>query len=880
MKKSLSLLCLLVSTMLSAQQITETYYFSNPAITASEEYVTVSFPNTMQSAELGNPQLPYRAVTLLLPPGCEASTVELEFGSLINLTVGELFPKQATRPVSFASTGEFFKNEDLYNSKSLYPTKAEGQLTTSFYRGHSIANVAFSPVVYLPSEKTISYYSSVTVKVSYTKTEKAAEALKLLKDADDLEMMIDNSEEISGYSVVNSKDADDYEILIISTSTYESSFDELRTLYLKQGLISQFKSVSDIYSEMSGVDNQEKIRNYIIQEYTDHSIEYVLLGGDIDVVPYRGFYCQVQSSSLYEDNSIPADIYFSALDGTWNDDNDNNWGEIGEDDLYPEVSVARMPYSNATELNSMLHKTISYQTNPVLGELNAPLLAGEWLYSDPISWGADYVELLVGQRDDNGYTTTGIPETDPYDSLYDRVSTWNANQLIARMNQGASFIYHNGHANSNYVMRLYNSDITNANFSGLNGTTHNYTFIYTHGCICGAFDDNDCIAEKMVTIDNLAVGGCFNSRYGWFNEGQTEGPSLHINREFVDALYTDHYNRYGRAHKESKTATVPWVNAPGQWEEGALRWCFYDCNALVDPALPIWRDDPYEVSVGHESFILPTAAEFNVTAYISQLGFMEGVACVLMDGDNNLLGRGFTDEAGECTIQITGSLPQQGSIKLYVTGYNTAVNEFNITVGDGQTPQMNISGITTDDSSSGNGNGIIENNETIGVSCIVTNTGNVEISNGEIVLSTDSEYITIVDNSYSLNLPVGGDVLPSFSFSTAENTPDQESIDFTLTIDYQGYIWTSSFNIVVTRNVGIEQISLSPIEVTPNPASNYILCRFNDDSISDISIYNLNGNIEIRQSVASEETKIDVSSLKAGIYLLKAGRHVTRLIIE
>ena len=29
----------------------------------------------------------------------------------------------------------------------------------------------------------------------------------------------------------------------------------------------------------------------------------------------------------------------------------------------------------------------------------------------------------------------------------------------------------------------------------------------------------------------------------------------------------------------------------GQWEEGALRWCFYDCNILGDPAMKIWTSN-------------------------------------------------------------------------------------------------------------------------------------------------------------------------------------------------------------------------------------------------------------------------------------------------
>ena len=227
---------------------------------------------------------------------------------------------------------------------------------------------------------------------------------------------------------------------------------------------------------------------------------------------------------VYEDDNIPADLYYSGLDGTWNDNGDNLWGEIGEDDLLPEVSVARYSFSNITELNSMINKSVSYQNNPVLGELRQPLLAGEHLYSNPTTWGADYLELIIGYHEDNGYTTDGIPEDHDYITMFARDQSWGGSDIINMINSGVSFVHHVGHANYSTVMNLYTSDITNSNFSQTNGVDHNYIIINTHGCMCGGFDDNDCIAEEMVKIDNMAAAFVGNSRYGWFNEGQTRRP--------------------------------------------------------------------------------------------------------------------------------------------------------------------------------------------------------------------------------------------------------------------------------------------------------------------------------------------------------------------
>jgi hypothetical protein len=103
----------------------------------------------------------------------------------------------------------------------------------------------------------------------------------------------------------------------------------------------------------------------------------------------------------------------------------------------------------------------------------------------------------------------------------------------------------------------------------------------------------------MVTIDNFLVCGVFNSRYGWFDQGTTEGPSEHLQREFVDAMYTDTSpeKHFGAALMLSKIKTAPWVTAPGEFEPGAQRWCHYDCNGFGDPALEIWTDQPHGVGI-------------------------------------------------------------------------------------------------------------------------------------------------------------------------------------------------------------------------------------------------------------------------------------------
>ena len=372
--------------------------------------------------------------------------------------------------------------------------------------------------------------------------------------------------------------------------------------------------------------------------------------------------------------NIPADLYFAALDGTWNDNGNNRWGEIGEDDLLPEIGVGRMCFSNQTELDNMLHKTFTYQAEPVLGEFRKVILAGEHLYDNPVSNGSDFLELLVGTHDDNGYTTTGIPEDYDFTRLYEEEGNWSGTALRNAINQGIQYVHHDGHANTIYVAGWLTYDITDSNFSGVNGVDHNYTFFHTSGCICGDFA-SDCILERMTKIANFAVATFGNSRYGWFNEGQTEGPAIHLARETEDAYYNERIPYAGLALKECKIQTAPWVNAPGQWEEGALRWNFYDLNIMGDVAVSAWHDEPFTPEVS-----FPTCVDENMTVMEVHVaddngGGLKNFRCALFSGEE-MIGVGYTDETGWTTIEIAG--PFNDLLSLTVTGCDAWPQTFHI----------------------------------------------------------------------------------------------------------------------------------------------------------------------------------------------------------
>ncbi len=680
MKLHLRLIIVLfvLSTAVMAGKVEMTYHFDSPKVSKAGNFQAFNFNNTMLSALPGQPVMPYRQVSLMLPPGEAATGIEIIFSGEISYPGKyEIYPQQNVSPLSVAASGVFMKDNAVYSQNAFVPADPKGKLITSFLNGRSFALTSFTPARYNPVTGQLVYYTSARVIITTAADAKATEALEnLIPSSPEADHLAENKEMENAYARDRQVNSGDYEYLIITGSAFSTSFNGMITNYLREGIRTSVVTVESIISSMSGIDTPEKIRKYIIQEYQAHGVQYVLLGGDVELVPARGFYCYVQSGGGYTDNSIPADLYYSALDGNWNTNGDAKWGEPGEDDLLPDIAVARMPFSNAAELTRMLNKSYKYQFEPVAGEFRKVLMAGEWLYDNPLTYGSDYLELLKGERSDNGYTTNGIPTDYNFEYLYENNASYGKSDLMSKLNSGRPMLNHVGHANENYVMMLSPQDITDANFSGLNGTTHNFTIVYTHGCYCGAFDYNDCIAEKIVTINNFAVAFIGNSRYGWFNEGQTEGPSAHLHREYMDALFNDKLNRIGRAHMESKIATAPWVTAPGQWEPGALRWCFYDCNVLGDPALAIFTDNSITISAVYPATVQTSAT--NISIDVSGNGSqVSDLTCVLMK-DGVMIGKAVTDASGHATINFDLPVAVSGQAQLTISGINCTPVSYNL----------------------------------------------------------------------------------------------------------------------------------------------------------------------------------------------------------
>ncbi len=812
-KLTLSLLLAVAVISASAQVIEHTYHFGNPSSKNIDGYQILNFEGCRPTGDVGTPILPWQHVSLMLPQGMEAESISVEFSDFVELNGKyNLYPVQPDRPVSAEGPFEFVKNEELYRSSEPFPTKVRSEVKTHYLNGVGFAFSGFTPMRYVAATKTVSYARTVkvTVETAASRTDHNRRLWLRPENKKTMGKLAQNDDVLATYQRRDNA-LPTYEVLVITPTSYADSFDSYVEQYASRGLRIRVAAVQDIYSSMSGRDNQEKIRNYIIQEYEENGIEAVVLGGDVNLVPYRGLWCHAQEG--YEDN-VPADLYYAALDGTWNDDNDYLWGEIGEDDILPEIAVSRMPFTNSEELATIFSKTHSYLDNPVLGEFRKTTFAGEHL-GDGYYASSD-LERLVGEVTFNGYTTYGFDE-DIYDinRVYETPTHWwNPEELRDAIRQGTQYVNHFGHANIYYVSGWYNWDITPDFFAGANGVDHNFTIFQSQGCDCGDFPD-DCILERLALNPTgvLAVTG--NSRYGWYSTAG-DGPSAHYNRELVDAFCHERIPELAMAFKESKIQSAPFITMYG--ENGTMRWSMYALNVLGDGTVSVWFDEPFTPVVTCPEMLQLGAKSIPVDVRNEDGDGMFNFRCSLFNKDE-LIGLATTDEEGHADIEIY-PVNNKDTLTLVVSGMNGQPQSFTMTFPDEDRAFVIFDEYASHDDVQ------FDFGETHSLDMTFRNVGNLPADNVTATLtSDDTDYITVLQGETTFANLNSFDYLTidnAFEIQISDSVPDMTEVGLTLSCTDGVDTWFSDFTVLVhAPDFIVREISLEEIEGNGNGVADF-----------------------------------------------------------
>jgi len=428
----------------------------------------------------------------------------------------------------------------------------------------------------------ISYSTLMSVKIS-TKpsTDFNDETFRGLES--DRELIVDkleNPELIDTYSnkEISFENTPSYPYLIITSNSlknYEDSYNFQRLLNYRevQGLSGKIVTIEEIENDFTGENRAEKIRNFISYAYTNWHTDYVLLGGDDEIIPAK----ELHSNSM----DVPSDLYYSCLDG------DGPSGYV--DDIMSEVYIGRAPVETTEEVSNFVRKTLSYEVSSVDdGDdyLNNALWSGEYLCGpqsplDPYgvnTWGKDYKEETVGDE--------GLPVGDTgfnLETLYDKdVSNeynggWDSLEMIDKINSGVNLVSHVGHGAVESDLKIVSSYV-----NSLTNYNENF-FVYSQSCLSGRFTENDCFAETLTVKNNAgAFAAVMNTGNGYGVSGSTNGPSQQFDKSFWKNLFDEEKApSLGVAHQISKEDNINLIDF------SKMRDVYYSSTLFGDPAVGI-----------------------------------------------------------------------------------------------------------------------------------------------------------------------------------------------------------------------------------------------------------------------------------------------------
>jgi hypothetical protein len=601
-----------IATQNTNNQVHVIYSFCKPTIKTIEiagtYYDRVIAPGLIPAGNPGEPMIPAKGAYILLPPNSKDRSIHItpsgEQAIRFNLSIAPIPKPIPLLPKNCSSIPT--PDETIYGSNSLYPGKLYTKVGTYVFRGYQILVLLLYPIQYNPVTDELFYYKNLEVSIKTTIGDSLMDLFRgLEKDENEVMKKVDNPDDIEWYQKekTNLPSLDQkYEILILTTEELKHGFELLKQAHYDHGDTCVIKTLANV-----GIrKNPENIRNYIKNAYSEWGIDYVLIGGDDDLIPAPILWVEgMDEEKWHYETFMPSDLYYACLDGPFNSDGDDKWGEPtdgengGDVDLMAEVYVGRACVDNADDVDNFVTKTISYMNKArgVDDYLNKVCLAGEYQGDYGIAtWGGNYLDQLIDGSTADGYTTIGIP-SDEYniDKLYDRDwPSWDPNdpwntgwpklELAKRMNSDLHIISHCGHAYYGYNMKMFNDDV----FSLIN--SNEPFFVWSDGCMSGGFDNPegyDCFAEYFTVKSNSgAFAGIWNARYGFFWSYSTDGDSQRYQREFWDAVFGENIPVIGKANQDSREDNLHIIG------RSCMRWVYYELNLFGDPLVSFHVSNP------------------------------------------------------------------------------------------------------------------------------------------------------------------------------------------------------------------------------------------------------------------------------------------------
>lgn len=403
-------------------------------------------------------------------------------------------------------------------------------------------------------------------------------------------------------------ESDNWQYLIVTNNSLKSAFAPLAAWKTRKGVRGKVITTEEIGGSYNGMDLKQKIKNALKDYYDNHSLKYVLLGGDSTIIPIKRQYCpcDVVTDSVY--NYIPTDLFYSCF-GTM------DWTNVSHCDInYSlDVAISRIPVNSPSDVSSFVNNILEYEMNPDTMSWNKSILLSG-IKTDTIINGISdshnkcellYANYITPNWDGNRFRFYDTGTDHPQGADYN--VTWYT--LQTEYNQGYTFLHMKTHGNSFYWRLEDVNGSPNFYFDTLVPflNNHSYTTITTASCLTNDFSKSDCLSKAFMVNPNAKAVAYLGHTgealdYRSFN---ILGPTEEFIGHFYSNLFSDSNHRLGNAVEASGIdlrSNISSTDSDNKWARTLL-----GMNLVGDPETPVYINKPKtfsNVSINYRNGLL------------------------------------------------------------------------------------------------------------------------------------------------------------------------------------------------------------------------------------------------------------------------------------
>ena len=763
MKKSLFIvLALLVAGMGFAQKAPTTKLISNSenqivvnfqlngyttskVQTPQGEQFVVNAPKMASMLEAGAPDLPMFPIPAIIGDQAEM-TVNVIDAQYTDYTNVEVAPSKGNFSRQINPEDVPYTYGEMYQQNAFWPATQAYLEKPYILRDFRGQNIMVRPFAYNPVTKTLRVYTNMTIAM--TKVSDNGENQKATRRSNtikvDPEVKAQYNRRFINFGEAGAKytfDEDFGEMLIICADQYMTNLQPLVDWKNKSGRPTTMVSVTT-----AGGNNIENIKNYVTNFYNDpdHNLEFLLLVGEY--------------------NEITPKNYGSGSGGTCY--SDNYLGKIEGNDNYLEVLVGRFSVANAADADLQVNKSIYYERDVQAGATwgNKGMGVGYYGAGSGHFGEDDYQHIDLIRDTLLHYTYEMVTEHHGGSGGDASVST-----ISGTINEGISIINYCNHGSET------SWGVANYSVSNVSALTNDNMLpvVWSVACLNGKFDVGTCFGESWLRANHNgnpagAVAGMFSF------VSQPWIPPMYGQDEMVDILTgwrsTDQFNHTIGGSSLNGSMYVLDM-APGDSYQTFNTWILFG-----DPSCMIRTDIPTEMSVSvSPSVLLIGMTELQVSADAEY-----GIATLTLDGEVLASGR-IID--GQCTLQFP-ALSNVGDAELVILGYNKVTYTGTVEVVPAEGAYITVSDYAL--------SAPANYGETIDMAIDFKNVGVQTANNLTATISTESEYINIInaEGSFASINPDEILTVDGFQFEVASNVPDGTRVRFDVNITDGANTWT------------------------------------------------------------------------------------------